>query len=103
MLRYLAISLVMSLLVSADVGRMEIVESRSPYTILEVEVSKVDGIEPNGHIYGHDSEGYYMGFGSDSDSYHTGDTVVSLFLWNPANNYCDDVIARYDVAVFSAN
>lgn len=101
MLRYLALSLLMSLLVSADVGRVEVIENRAPYTVLEIEVSTVDGVDQNGHIYGHNSEGFYIGYGTDTNAYQTGDTVVSLFVWNPLNNYCDDIIARFDVAVFS--
>lgn len=46
---------------------------------------------------GVDDTGGYIGF--EPGQFKTGDCVVSYFLANPATDYCDDFIARWDEVV----
>ena len=97
---YTATSLILSGLTSLGIGRNTIIRHRVPFTIIDVNFSTVDGIEPDGHIYGHNHLGEYIGFGIDQEVYPVDLQVVSVMLWNPLNNYCDDIVERYDILSF---
>lgn len=93
----LALSIAASTTTAADVHQ-EIIENRTPYTIAEFNVSKCKGIrDSDGVPYGYDQRGEYIAYGEDVQ---VGDTVVSLLVWNPKTDYDDDIMERYDVAVF---
>ncbi len=93
---YTAASMLLSGLLSAGIGKNAITTHRAPFALVEIDVSRVEGSEADGHIYGSNHLGEYIGFGMDAKAYPVGSTVVSVMLWNPLNNYCDDIIARYD-------
>lgn len=97
---YTATSLILSGMVSLGIGRQTIFRHRAPFTLIEVDFSTVDGIESDGHIYGHNHLGEYIGFGIDRETYPEGLKVVSVMLWNPLNNYSDDIVERYDILSF---
>lgn len=91
---YLFISLLLSALVSCGIGQWWIIEHRSPFLLVEVCVSTVEGYdEPYQQMYGYDQHGDYI---AHDDGREPGETVVSVFLWNPHNNYCDDMAYRFD-------
>lgn len=93
---YILISMALSLLVSIGVFRWEIICHRAPFLLVDAGFSKVEGFDAPGHAYGYDQHGDYIGF-SDTDA---GDRVVSLMVYNPLSNYCDDIAERFDVAVW---
>lgn len=47
---------------------------------------------------GRDSNGYYISY-KGVRGIHKGSRIVSYFVYNPKNNYSDDIIKRYDVVV----
>lgn len=97
---YIVGSFTLSLVTSVfgyDAGLMT---HRAPFTVIEVTLSKVIGKEAGGHIYGWDSHGAYIGFGYDAEEYSEGTNVLSVMVWNPLNNYCDDIVERFDLLKF---
>ena len=94
---YILASMVLSFLVSIGVFRWEIICHRAPFLLIDVVFSKVEGTDMRDRTYGYDQHGEYIGFASDVDA---GDNVISLMVFNPMNNYCDDIAERYDVAVW---
>ena len=45
-----------------------------------------------------EAEGYYISYRSVPDA-QPGDEVITYLVYNPATNYIDDIIERYDVVV----
>ena len=57
-------------------------------------INVVKGIVLDNKGNGKDTAGYYIGY--NPKKYKKGDTVQSVFVFNPANNYEDDVLYRVD-------
>ena len=99
---YLCVSLLLSVIVSGYIlPPYEVITRRAPFLVLELSRCTVAGVEPDGHIYGYDAGGGHVGFGYDAKTFPVGSKAVTLFVWNPFNRYCDDIIARYDLFVFN--
>lgn len=94
---YILVSMALSLLASVGVFRWEIIEHRAPFVLVDVVFSKVEGNDSPDHRFGHNQHDEYIGFYPDVE---IGDKVLSLMVYNPMNNYCDDIVERYDVAVW---
>ena len=98
---YLCISLFLSVIVSSCALPLgEVVTRRAPFLILELCYSGVEGVHPDGQAFGYNDHGY-IGFGRGESVFPLGSHVLTLFVWNPLNNYCDDIAARYDLLVFN--
>ena len=95
---YILVSMVLSTMVSIGVFRWEIIKHRAPFTVIDVVISQVEGEDFKDHAFGFDQHGEYIGF--SSEEVESGDNVVSLMVFNPLNNYCDDIAERYDVAIW---
>lgn len=99
-LAYIAVSLLLSVIVSGYIlPPCEVITRRAPFLVLELSCCTIAGTEPDGHIYGYDVGGGYVGFGHDTDAFPVGSKAVTLFVWNPLNSFCDDIVARYDLFV----
>lgn len=94
---YILVSMALSLLISIGVFRWELIAHRAPFVLVDVAFSEVEGIDSPDHKFGYDRHGEYIGFRSDVE---IGDKVLSLMVFNPSNNYSDDIVERYDVAVW---
>lgn len=46
--------------------------------------------------YGYDQHGEYVGFGAEVPE---GSKVVTLMVYHPLNNYCDDIVQRFDIRI----
>lgn len=100
-LAYLCISLLLSVIASGCIlPPGDVITRRAPFLILEFCYSGVEGIHPDGRIFGYNDRGY-IGFGRDESAFPLGSHVLTLFVWNPLNNYCDDIAARFDLLVFN--
>lgn len=98
---YLCISLLLSVIVSGYIlPPYEVITRRAPFLILELCYSGVEGVHADGRIFGYNDHGY-IGFGRDESAFPLGSHVLTLFVWNPLNSYCDDILARYDLFVFN--
>lgn len=51
----------------------------------------------NGKVY--NGESYYNYIKYDNNKVQENDIVFTIDLLNPLNNYCDDIIFRYDIVV----
>lgn len=94
---YILVSMALSFLVSIGVFRWELILHRAPFVLVDVVFSEVEGIDSPDHKFGYDQHGEYIGFRSGVE---IGDKVLSLMVYNPLNNYCDDIAERFDVAVW---
>ena len=66
---------------------------RNGKIIIEVITGTVDDAEGNGT----DAAGYYIGY--DMEKFSKGDKVQSVFVYNPDNNYTDDILYRVDTLI----
>lgn len=72
----------------------EILESRTEENIIvEVAVGSVLNENLDGESYG-----YYISYRSVENA-KPGDTVITYFVYNPYNNYVDDIVERFDIIV----
>lgn len=94
--RYILVSMALSLLVSAGVLRWEIICHRAPFLLVDAGFSVVEGFDSPNHKFGYDQHGEYVGFGAEVPD---GSKVLSLMIYCPFNNYCDDIVQRFDVEV----
>lgn len=94
---YLIVSLALSCLVSFGLARREIISHRAPFLLVDVARSTVDSIRDDGNAEGTDQHGEFIAF---SEGVRPGDHVLTVFVWTPVNNFCDDCIARFDMAVW---
>ena len=94
---YILISMALSFLVSIGVFRWELILHRAPFLLVDVALSEVEGVDSPDHKFGYDQHGDYIGFRSDVEA---GDKVLTLLIYNPLNNYCDDIAERFDVAAW---
>lgn len=88
---YLLISLVLSCCVSFGLARWPIISNRAPFLLFDVCFSRAENM--NGGIAGTDQHGEYIAY---SPAVCQGDFVVSVFMWNPLTNWCDDTTTRWD-------
>lgn len=93
---YILVSVALSLLVSAGVLRWEIICHRAPFLLVDAGFSVVEGFDSPNHKFGYDQHGEYVGFGAEVPD---GSKVLTLMVWHPLNNDCDDIIQRFDVEV----
>lgn len=78
----------------ADYDRMtEILENRKGKIIVEVIEAVVMDDDGNAS----DSFGFYVKY--DSGKYEKGDRVQTAFVYNPENNYLDDILYRVDTLI----
>lgn len=63
----------------------------------KVIVERTKGTVLNGNMDG-EAEGYYISYRSVPDA-QPGDEVITYLVYNPATNYIDDIIERYDVVI----
>ena len=90
---YLLVSLLLSALVSFGLARWPIILHRVPFLLVDIAVSRVHSIRSDGVPDGIDQHGEYIAF---DDNLAIGTHAVSVFLWNPFTNWCDDILFRYD-------
>lgn len=64
----------------------------------EADFGRVLNNQGDGKLY--NGEDFYNYIRYDESRFHQDDIVLTVDLLNPLNNYCDDVIFRYDVRVF---
>jgi hypothetical protein len=83
---YVIVSLALSLAFHLT-GDYTIVRHRFPFIVLEMANVTADSA-----VHGHDHHGYYVGLRNAQP----GDAVNVLMLYNPLNNYSNDIIARFD-------
>ena len=72
----------------------EILSSREGSVIIEQCIGICEDSEGNGHILGKDNQNY-ISYASVSEA-NPQDTVVTYFIYNPTNNFTDDIIYRTD-------
>lgn len=78
----------------ADYDRMtEILENRNGKIIIEVIEATV--LDDDGNAC--DDFGFYVKY--DSGKYEKGDRVQTAFVYNPENNYLDDILYRVDTLI----
>lgn len=78
----------------ADYDRMtEILENRKGKIIIEVIEATV--LDDDGNAC--DDFGFYVKY--DSGKYEKGDRVQTAFVYNPENNYLDDILYRFDTLI----
>lgn len=70
-----------------------IIENRNGKIIIEVVNTTVLDDEGNGS----DQFGFYVKY--DSERFHKGDKVQSIFVYNPETNYLDDIICQTDTLI----
>jgi len=63
----------------------------------EINVGRVLNENGDGKLYNGESYYNYIAY---PDEYHTDDIILTIDVLNPANNYCDDIIFRYDLRLF---
>lgn len=70
-----------------------IIENRNGKIIIEVVNTTVLDDEGNGS----DQFGFYVKY--DSERFHKGDKVQSIFVYNPETNYLDDILYQTDTLI----
>lgn len=95
---YLLASIMASYLVSA--GEEDIITKRKPFLVVETCIGTVTDRHEDGRAYGYDHNGNFIGYGN-VNNVQLADKVLSFMVWNPFNNYEDDIIARFDFIVGS--
>lgn len=61
-------------------------------------VERIAGTVTNSKKDGRDANGYYISY-KRVNGVKAGSKVISYFVYSRSNNYCDDIIARYDVVI----
>lgn len=93
---YILVSMALSLLVSAGIFRWDIICHRMPFALVDVAFSEVEGFDAPDHKFGYDQHNEYIGFRSDVE---VGSRVLSLKVYNPLDNYCDNIAERFDIVI----
>lgn len=93
---YILVSMALSLLVSVGVFRWNIICHRMPFVLVDVVFSEVEGIDAPDHKFGYDQHNDYIGFRSGVE---VGNKVLSLMVYSPLDNYCDNIAERFDIVV----
>lgn len=94
---YLVVSLALSCCISFGFARREIILHRAPFMLVDVACSAVGAMRNDGIAEGTDQHGEYIAF---TQNERPGDNVLTVLVWNPLSNWCDDIAARFDVAVW---
>lgn len=71
----------------------EMLQHRKGKVVIEVLTGTVDDNKGNGT----DAGGYYIAY--DKKRFHKGDKVQTVLVYNPENNYTDDIMYRFDKEV----
>lgn len=80
----------------------DILTNRNGAIIVEEVIGKcVDGETGAGVVLGGDSDNYYISY-SNVKNVKTNDIICSYMIYNPDNNYEDDIMERYDYIIDSA-
>lgn len=76
---------------------LEVLQTRTEngWIVIERNFGRVTSIEPHGRINGETSDGYYICY-SGVTGVQVGSEVVTYFVYNPYNNYTDDIFERWD-------
>lgn len=90
-------SVTLSAVISIDPDRgYNLLEHRAPFLMVEIATGQVIGFDDDaGQLYGI-ANGAYVGYGY-IPSAKPGDTITSFFVYNPLNNYFDDIVERFDI------
>jgi len=64
---------------------------------IDIDFGRVLNEEGDGKLYNGESYYNYIAY---PEKYHTDDIVMTVCVLNPLNNYCDDIILRYDLRLF---
>ena len=90
---YIGISLIASVGVSTGVFNLtSAVMYRAPFLIVEVSRCTPNEIREDGKSFGYDQKDKYLAY----DTEDFGKDFISICIWNPLNNYEDDVLVRID-------
>ena len=80
---------------------MEMLESRNGKLIIERAVGVIKDVETGeGYIIGYPE--FYISYKelvSENKDVKNGNVVCSYLVYNPDNNYCDDIIMRFDYLI----
>lgn len=71
-----------------------ILQNRNGKVVIEIITGTVLDDEGNGE-YSYADYTYYINY--DAETFHNGDKVVTVLVYNPDTNYTDDIISRYNV------
>lgn len=88
---YVAVCLVLSILLCLGVTAVR--ECRAGVIVAEVCVGTVQ-VDEEGQNYGTIDGQHYMAY---PDRFQAGDKVLTICIYNPCNNYIDDIANRSDV------
>lgn len=69
-------------------------KNRNGKVVIEIIEGTVLDDEGNGE-YSYADYTYYINY--DAETFHKGDKVITVFVYNPDTNYTDDIISRYNV------
>lgn len=72
---------------------LDVLENRNGKIVIEISTGTVLDTDGNGH----DISGYYRKY--DSSRFSAGDRVQSIFVYNPENNFIDDILYRLDIKI----
>ena len=80
---------------------MEMLESRNGKLIIERAVGVIKDVETGeGYILGYPE--FYISYKqlvNENENVQNGNVVCSYLVYNPDNNYCDDIIMRFDYLI----
>lgn len=63
----------------------------------DIDFGRVLNEDGDGKLYNGESYYNYIAY---PEQYHTDDIILTVCVLNPLNNYCDDIILRYDLRIF---
>lgn len=72
---------------------LDVLENRNGKIVIEISTGTVLDTDGNGQ----DISGYYRKY--DSSCFSAGDRVQSIFVYNPENNFIDDILYRLDTKI----
>ena len=75
----------------------EVLENRDGVLLIERCIGVAEDAEGNGRVLNAKDPGFdYVSYRGLEIPWSPGDTFVTYFIYNPFNNYIDDIIARFD-------
>jgi hypothetical protein len=82
---------------------IEDLESRNGKLIIERCIGVVENAETGaGRVINADPNYYYISY-RDVAGIENGNVICTYFVYNPDNNYCDDIIMRFDYIIERGN
>lgn len=72
---------------------LDVLKNRNGKIVIEISTGTVLDTDGNGQ----DISGYYRKY--DSSRFSAGDRVQSIFVYNPENNFIDDILYRLDTKI----